>query len=217
MVIHISLRHSSVVPLAKSAKQSKNAVCACIKNSRHFHQTYNFTSIHSHAKKLYFHMIEVVDTALNMKLNWSSAHFCRISTREKGVAYSEHTAFLLCLAKVCMIFWGMYWYGDLCKVTRTTWSTFQHLGVTMSVFNRTLLWEVVLVRAMSLIWSQLKFGQTTCGRNQFKFCHYYCYYNLRLRPVCEAGSRKLRPNLAPIPCVLIFGKEICSQRCEMWN
>ena len=39
--------------ILKSVTQSKNAVCALIKHSRYFHYTYNFTSIQSHAKKLY--------------------------------------------------------------------------------------------------------------------------------------------------------------------
>ena len=45
--------------------QSKNAVCAFIKHNRYFNCVYNFTSIHSHAKRLYFHIFDVVDTAFS--------------------------------------------------------------------------------------------------------------------------------------------------------
>ena len=50
-------------------------------------------------------------------------------------------------------------------------------------------------------WSLIgrNFGLTTCGRPQLKLYYYYCYYDLGLRPVCGAGRRKLRPNLAPMP------------------
>ena len=60
------------------------------------------------------------------------------------------------------------------------------------------------------------FGLTTCGRPQLKlyyyyyYCHYYhccfcfcfcccccCFYDPGLRPICWAGRRMLRPNLAP--------------------
>ena len=47
-----------------SAPESKNAVCAFIKQSEYFHVTYDSTSIHSHATKLYVHMFDIVDTAL---------------------------------------------------------------------------------------------------------------------------------------------------------
>ena len=43
------------------------------------------------------------------------------------------------------------------------------------------------------------FGLTTCGRPQLKLYCYYCYHGIVLRPVCGAGRRKLRPNLAPMP------------------
>ena len=46
-----------------SAVQSKNAVCAFIDHSRYFHKTYTFTSMHTHAKKLYLHMFDIVDTS----------------------------------------------------------------------------------------------------------------------------------------------------------
>ena len=41
-------------------------------------------------------------------------------------------------------------------------------------------------------------SQPATGHN-LKLYYYYCYYDLGLRPVCGAGHRKLRPNLAPMP------------------
>ena len=50
------------------AIQIENAVFAFIKYSRHFYKTYNITSIHSNAKKLYLHMFYIkVDTVINMR------------------------------------------------------------------------------------------------------------------------------------------------------
>ena len=49
---------------AESAVQSKNAVFASRKHSRYFHYRYNFTSVHSHAKKLYLRMFDI-DTAFS--------------------------------------------------------------------------------------------------------------------------------------------------------
>ncbi len=48
-----------------SAVQSKNAVCANIKHNRYFHSTCNFSLIHSHDKRLYGHMFDMVDTTFS--------------------------------------------------------------------------------------------------------------------------------------------------------
>ena len=46
-----------------SAIPSKNAICTNIKHN-YFHQTSNFSSIHSHGKLLYGNMLDVVDVPL---------------------------------------------------------------------------------------------------------------------------------------------------------
>ena len=48
-----------------AALQNKNAVCEFIKHSRYIYLTNNFTSIHSHAERLYLHMFDLVDTAFS--------------------------------------------------------------------------------------------------------------------------------------------------------
>ncbi len=49
-------------PPGMSAPQSKNAVSTNIKHSRYIHLMSNFSSIHFHAKRLYVHMFDIVDT-----------------------------------------------------------------------------------------------------------------------------------------------------------
>ena len=46
---------------------------------------WQYSSSNSHPKKkLYLHMFDIIDTGTSViKENWSSAHFCRISPREK--------------------------------------------------------------------------------------------------------------------------------------
>ena len=64
-------------------------------------------------------------------------------------------------------------------------------------------------RDKSLIWPQLRphnLRPTTknCCQPQRKLYHYYCYYDLGMKPVCGAGCRKLGPNLALMPSLGIF-------------
>ena len=49
-----------------SAPQSKNAVSTYIKHSRYIHFMSNFLSNHFHAKKLYEHMFDIVDTRYSL-------------------------------------------------------------------------------------------------------------------------------------------------------
>ena len=69
-----------------SAVQRENAVCTFIKHSRYFHRPYNFTSIHSHAKKLYLHMVGIVDTVFSYESELIRCSFYKISPRKKEVA-----------------------------------------------------------------------------------------------------------------------------------
>ncbi len=45
-----------------SAPQSKNAVSTNTKHSRYIHLMSNFSLIHSHGKRLYVYMFDIVDT-----------------------------------------------------------------------------------------------------------------------------------------------------------
>ena len=67
-----------------AAVQSKNAVCAFTKHSRYFHSTYYFTSIHSHAKKLYLHMFDIVDTAFDFERKLIICSFLQDFPKGKG-------------------------------------------------------------------------------------------------------------------------------------
>ena len=67
-----------------SAPPSKNAVSAIIKQSRYFHLKSNFTLIHSHAKRLYIHMIDIVDAAFSYERELIVCSFLQISSKVKG-------------------------------------------------------------------------------------------------------------------------------------
>ncbi len=51
--------------LANSALLSINAVCANIKHNRYFHETSYVKSIYFHAKMLYGHTFDMVDTTFS--------------------------------------------------------------------------------------------------------------------------------------------------------
>ena len=84
----------------KSAVLSKNAICAFLKHSIHFHLTYSFTSIPSHAKKLYLHMFDIVDTAFSYERELITCSFLQDFSKGKGSSLqlicNTHTAFLFC-------------------------------------------------------------------------------------------------------------------------
>ena len=71
-------------PGACAALQSKNAVCAFIKHSRYFHLMHNYISIHSHAKKLYLHMSDIVDTAFSYERELIICTFLQDFSTGKG-------------------------------------------------------------------------------------------------------------------------------------
>ncbi len=56
-----------------SAALSKNTLSANIKHSRYFHLTSNFWSIHFHAKRLYVHIFDMVDTFFSY---WRASIVC---------------------------------------------------------------------------------------------------------------------------------------------
>ena len=76
----------------------KNAVCALINHSN-FHLAYNFSSIHSRAKKLYPHKFDIVDTALSYGRELIVCSFLQdFSTGKQSnlqLMCNAHTAFLL--------------------------------------------------------------------------------------------------------------------------
>ena len=84
----------------KSTVQSKNTVCAFIKHSKYFRLQYNFTSIHSHVKKLYLHMFDIVDTAFRYEreLIHVVCSFLQDFIKVKGssllLIYIAHTVFV---------------------------------------------------------------------------------------------------------------------------
>ena len=83
-----------------SAVQSKHALCAFIEHNPYFHYTYNFTSIHSHGKKLYLHMFDIINTVLRSERELIISSFLQDFSKGKGSSFqlfcSAHTAFLLC-------------------------------------------------------------------------------------------------------------------------
>ena len=73
-----------------------------IKHSRYTcFKMYNFTSIHSHAKTLYLHMFDTVDTAFSYERELIVS-FLQDLSKGKGIGLQficyAHTAFLLCRA-----------------------------------------------------------------------------------------------------------------------
>ena len=81
--------------------KSKNAVCALItEHKRYFHSTYNFTSIHSHAKKLYLHMFDKVNTVFSYERELIVCSFLQDYAKGKEgslqLICNAHTAFLIC-------------------------------------------------------------------------------------------------------------------------
>ena len=92
-----------------SALQSKNAVCALIKHCRYFHWKYKFTSMHSHAKKLYLHIFETVDTTFGYERELIVCSFLQDFSKGKGskleLIGNAHTAFLLCGAEPLRNMW----------------------------------------------------------------------------------------------------------------
>ncbi len=60
---------------ATYAVQSKTQYAQYIKHNRYFHSTSNFRSIHSHGKRLYVHMFDMVDITFSHEEHWSSANF----------------------------------------------------------------------------------------------------------------------------------------------
>ena len=69
-----------------------------------------FHSNPPHAKKLYLHIFDIVDTTFIMKENWSSAHFRRIFPREKEEEEFSNMCWKLMGTKE---FWSLYVFGDL--------------------------------------------------------------------------------------------------------
>ena len=61
-IINISLLPSCHWLGKISAVQNQNTVCVFMKHSRYFHKTYNFISIHYHAKKVYLQMFDIINT-----------------------------------------------------------------------------------------------------------------------------------------------------------
>ena len=68
---------------------------------------YNFTSIHSHAKKLYLHMFDIVDTAISYERELVVCSFLHDFSKGKGsslqLIFYAHTAFLLRGAVLLML------------------------------------------------------------------------------------------------------------------
>ena len=101
------VRHNNFYLSLITAVQSKNAVCAFIKHSRYFDLTYTFTSIHSHAKKLYLPMLQqtydIVDTAFSYEIELIVCSFLPDYSKGKGSSVqlicNAHASFLLCGAE----------------------------------------------------------------------------------------------------------------------
>ena len=73
---------------------------------------YNFTSIHFHAKKLYLHIFDTVDTAFNYERELIVCSFLQDFSKVKGSSLhlisNAHTAFLLYRAEICQINKGFF-------------------------------------------------------------------------------------------------------------
>ncbi len=88
--------------MCMSASQSKNAVSTNLKHSRYIHLMSNFLSIHSHTKRLYVHMFDIVDTAFN---------YCRaliVMLITSGI-FKDIRKYSVCdlICRYCvLIFWG---------------------------------------------------------------------------------------------------------------
>ena len=69
---------------------------------------YNFYLIHSHAKKLYLHFFDIVDTAFSCERELIVCSFPQDFFKGKGsrlqLIFNEHTAFLLCGAAVRSVY-----------------------------------------------------------------------------------------------------------------
>ena len=99
MAPHIFMHVSAISDLP-----GKKTVCAFIKHSRYFHYTYNITSIHSCAKKLFFHMLDIIDTAFGYEREVIVCSFLQDFSKGKGSSLhlicNAHIAFLLCGANI---------------------------------------------------------------------------------------------------------------------
>ena len=81
--------------------------------SRYFHLTYNFTSIHSHAKKLYLHMFHIVDTVFSYVRELIVCSYLQDFSNRKGsclqLICNPHTTFSLCRVRHTLargVSWG---------------------------------------------------------------------------------------------------------------
>ena len=84
-----------------TASQSKNAVCTLIEHNRYVHLTYNFASIYLHAKKLYLHMFDIVDTAFGYESKLIVYSFLQDFFKGKG-----SSLLLICNANTAFNFVG---------------------------------------------------------------------------------------------------------------
>ncbi len=73
-------------PLTFSAVRSKKTVCANIKHNRYCHLTSTLMSIHSHGKRLYGHMCDIVDTAFRY---WRALIICKFLHESSRVKESS--------------------------------------------------------------------------------------------------------------------------------
>ena len=79
-----------------SAPQSKNAVCANIKDSSSIHLMSNFWSIHFHAQRLYVHMFDIVDILFSYERVLIICQFLQEFSKAKGSTLCVILIHILC-------------------------------------------------------------------------------------------------------------------------